>query len=48
MEQNVRISLELADRAYLIENGRMVGHDDAKNLINDQRVIDAYLGFGEI
>lgn len=48
VEQNVRISLELADRAYLIENGRMVGHDDAKNLINDQRVIDAYLGFGEI
>jgi branched-chain amino acid transport system ATP-binding protein len=48
VEQNVRMSLELADRAYLIENGRMVGHDGAKNLLNDQRVIDAYLGFGEI
>jgi len=47
VEQNVRMSLELADRAYLIENGRIVGSDDAKNLLNDQRVIDAYLGFSE-
>jgi branched-chain amino acid transport system ATP-binding protein len=47
VEQNVKMSLELADRAYLIENGRMVGHDDAQNLLNDQRVIDAYLGFSE-
>lgn len=47
VEQNVRMSLELADRAYLIENGRIVESDDAKNLLNDQRVIDAYLGFSE-
>ena len=44
VEQNVQMSLELADRAYILENGRIVGHDDAKTLLNDQRVKDAYLG----
>jgi branched-chain amino acid transport system ATP-binding protein len=46
VEQNVRMSLELANRAYLIENGRIVGHDNATKLLNDKRVVEAYLGLG--
>jgi branched-chain amino acid transport system ATP-binding protein len=44
VEQNVRMSLELANRAYIVENGRIVGSGDAKCLFHDQRVKEAYLG----
>lgn len=46
VEQNVRMSLELAQRAYIVENGRMVGHGNAHDLLHDQLVRDAYLGLG--
>jgi branched-chain amino acid transport system ATP-binding protein len=44
VEQNVVLALELAETGYIIENGRMVGQDHAKVLLNDKRVRDAYLG----
>jgi branched-chain amino acid transport system ATP-binding protein len=44
VEQNVRAALGLAQRAYIIENGRVAGHGDAKALFEDERVRDAYLG----
>jgi branched-chain amino acid transport system ATP-binding protein len=44
VEQNVVLALELAETGYIIENGRVVGHDNAKVLLNDQRIRDAYLG----
>jgi len=46
VEQNVRIALGLANRAYIIENGRVAGYGDAKSLLHDQHVMDAYLGAG--
>jgi len=46
VEQNVRIALEFAQRAYIIENGRIVQHGDAKDLLSDEQVKDAYLGTG--
>lgn len=46
VEQNVRMSLELANRAYIVENGYIVGHGDSRNLLDDQRIKDAYLGLG--
>jgi len=46
VEQNVRIALGLAQRAYIIENGRIVQHGDAKGLLSDEQVKDAYLGTG--
>ncbi len=44
VEQNVVLALESADTGYIIENGRIVGQDDAKALLEDERVKDAYLG----
>ena len=44
VEQNVRIALSIASRAYIIENGRIVHHGDSKDLLNDEQVRHAYLG----
>jgi feruloyl-CoA synthase len=44
VEQNVAASLKLARRAYVMENGRIVMHGTGAELLNDDRVRDAYLG----
>ncbi|HCN72188.1 MAG TPA: ABC transporter ATP-binding protein [Pusillimonas sp.] len=44
VEQNVNLSLDIADRGYLIETGRIVGQGTADDLRNDPAVQQAYLG----
>ena len=44
VEQNAKRSLEIADRGYLLENGRIVGSGSAAQLRNDESVQRAYLG----
>ena len=44
VEQNVRAALELADRAYVIENGRVVGQGVHEDLLSFESVRSAYLG----
>ena len=44
VEQNARKSLAIADRGYLIENGRIVGAGRAAELVSDPAVQRAYLG----
>ncbi len=44
VEQNARQALELSDRAYVLENGRVTLCDSSKNLLHDERVKKAYLG----
>lgn len=44
VEQNVRQSLKLASRAYVLENGRVVLEGPGSELLEDQRVREAYLG----
>ena len=44
VEQNVQSSLELADRAYVIENGRNVMQGSAKALMANEALKKAYLG----
>jgi branched-chain amino acid transport system ATP-binding protein len=44
IEQNVRMALELANHAYVIENGRIVKQGDSRNMLNDQHIREAYLG----
>ena len=46
VEQNVRAALSLAQRAYIIENGRVTGQGEAESLLDDEKVRDAYLGTG--
>lgn len=44
VEQNVRQTLAMCDRAYVLENGRVVLEGTGKNLMNDPHVKEAYLG----
>ena len=44
VEQNVQRSLEVADRAYVIENGRIVLEGSGKELLENELVKGAYLG----
>jgi branched-chain amino acid transport system ATP-binding protein len=48
VEQNVKQSLDIADRAYLIEGGRIVGEGAAAELKNEPAVQRAYLGAAEV
>jgi branched-chain amino acid transport system ATP-binding protein len=44
VEQNVRQTLETVDRAYVLENGRIVSEGKGEDLLQDERVKKAYLG----
>lgn len=44
VEQNAKKALSIADRAYVLETGKIVLADDAKKLMNDESVKKAYLG----
>lgn len=44
VEQNVNLALEIAEYAYIIENGRIVQQDTGMTLLNDKRVKEAYMG----
>ncbi len=44
VEQNAAQALRLADRGYVMENGRIVFSDTAQNLLHDERVRAVYLG----
>jgi branched-chain amino acid transport system ATP-binding protein len=44
VEQNARMALKLADKAYVLERGKIVLEGDAKEIANDGRVKEAYLG----
>ena len=44
VEQNAKMALSVADRAYVRENGKISMSGDAKELLNDSRVKKAYLG----
>ncbi|WP_049986060.1 ABC transporter ATP-binding protein [Halobellus rufus] len=43
VEQHVNRALKMADRAYLIENGRIVKEDTGTRLLESDHVKDAYL-----
>ncbi|WP_342728274.1 ABC transporter ATP-binding protein [Bradyrhizobium sp. B097] len=44
VEQNASAALEISDRGYVIETGRIAFTDSASALLNDPRVKSAYLG----
>jgi branched-chain amino acid transport system ATP-binding protein len=47
VEQNAHLALELADRAYILEQGRVVGEGRGRELLHDKQVQRAYLGYVE-
>lgn len=44
VEQNARMALNFAHKAYLLENGKVVRHGSTKELMDDPQVKQAYLG----
>ncbi|MCY1406237.1 High-affinity branched-chain amino acid transport ATP-binding protein LivF [compost metagenome] len=44
VEQNANQALKIADRAYVLENGRVVMQGTGEALLTDPKVRDAYLG----
>jgi len=44
VEQNARAALKIAHRAYVVENGVITLEGAADELVDDSRVVDAYLG----
>ena len=44
VEQNARLALEAAHRGYVMESGLITLSGDAKSLLNDPKVREAYLG----
>lgn len=45
VEQNANLAMEIADRAYLLETGRIVSSGDADSILNDDAIRQAYLGY---
>lgn len=44
VEQNAKQALQVSHRGYLLEKGRIVAHGRASDLLDDPRIINAYLG----
>ncbi|MDI9469600.1 MAG: ABC transporter ATP-binding protein [Bacillota bacterium] len=44
VEQNAAVALRLADRAYVLESGRLVMSGSGRELLRDERIREAYLG----
>ncbi len=44
VEQNANRALQLADRGYVLENGRIVLEDSGQNLLANDDIRKAYLG----
>jgi len=44
VEQNARMALSVADRAYVLETGRIAMEGKASDLLEDDRIRKAYLG----
>ncbi len=45
VEQNAQAALQVANRAYVLETGRITMSGTAQDLLHDSKVIEAYLGF---
>ena len=44
VEQNAYLALSISKRAYVLENGKIVIEGISSDLLNDDRVKEAYLG----
>lgn len=44
VEQNIRLALQVADYAYVMENGLISLHGASRDLLGNEKVVEAYLG----
>ncbi|WML41431.1 ABC transporter ATP-binding protein [Neobacillus sp. OS1-2] len=44
VEQNAKQALKIADYGYVLETGKVIIHGPAQNLLEDPKIVEAYLG----
>jgi len=44
VEQDVQVALDIADRGYVLESGRILMQDSTENLAKNKHIKAAYLG----
>ncbi len=44
VEQNARMALKISSRGYVLETGNIMIEDTSESLLNNRKIIDAYLG----
>ena len=44
VEQNAKQALKVADYGYVMETGKIIINGEAKSLLEDSRIVEAYLG----
>jgi branched-chain amino acid transport system ATP-binding protein len=44
VEQNIRDSLEIANRAYVLEEGKIILEGEARELLSNSHIKEVYLG----
>ncbi len=44
VEQNAKQALKIADYGYVLETGKVIIHGPAQDLLEDPRIVEAYLG----
>jgi len=44
VEQNAKQALKIADYGYVMETGKIIMEGFAKDLLKDERIVEAYLG----
>ena len=44
VEQNVRAAMEVSNRGYILETGSVVMEGESRGLLNDEKVVRAYMG----
>ena len=47
VEQNAKMALKIADRAYMIRTGNIVGEYDAAEVLGSEELLNAYLSAEE-
>ena len=47
VEQNAKMALKIADRAYMLRTGNVVGEYDAKEVLGNEQLLNAYLSAEE-
>ena len=48
VEQNAKLALQISNKGFVIETGRIILKGDAKGLMGTPEILDAYLSVGEV